>query len=106
MRRDNDIKAPDGYLLGGLRLVRKDGSVLFQRGWWQCPVEWAGEMVWLHEWSDLWGNNIAVEAWPPGVRIWQHKIGETVILERTERPDAKPGYRRADHKAWHERVNA
>jgi hypothetical protein len=52
MRKEHDIKAPDGYLLGGLRRVRKDGSILFQRGYWELPDEvketFVGEDVWVH----------------------------------------------------------
>ena len=105
MSRDYDIKAPDGFLLGGLRRVRKDGTILFQRGYWQAPVEWAGRDVWVHEWhavTDFHNSHGKLQAWPPGVRIWQHGA-ETKILDRTKKSDAKPGYRRADHKAWHNR---
>lgn len=106
--RDHDIKAPDGYLLGGLRRVRKDGTILFQRGYWQAPLEWAGCYVWVHQWhsvSDFACSHGKLEAWPPGVPIWQHGA-ETKILDRTQKPDAKPGYRRAEHKAWHNRSAA
>jgi hypothetical protein len=108
MSRDNDIKAPDGFLLGGLRKVRTDGTVLFQRGWWQCPVSWAGEVIWVHERWMRGGKGAEeqkVEAWPPGVQIWAESAA-TVILERTERRDAKAGYRDPIHKAWSQRGSA
>jgi len=106
MRRDNDIKAPDGYTLGGLRLVRKDGTILFNRGYWQAPVKWAGEKVWVHEeWvarGSYWrAEEIALEAANPGLHIYEARsMGHTVICERTEKPDAKPVYRSASRKAW------
>ena len=50
-RKNTDIMAPDGYLLGGERLVRKGGVILFQRGWWQLPEGFAqdGEYCWVHD---------------------------------------------------------
>jgi len=99
-KNSNDIKAPDGYLLGGLRLVRSDGTILFQRGWWQAPKDWAGEMVWVH---GQWGR--LIEAAPPGVHIYSARTaGTQVTCERTARPDAKPAFRRPDHKAWAARM--
>ncbi len=108
MKRDNDIKAPDGYLLGGLRRVRKDGTILIQRGYWQAPVSWAGEVVWCHEYyepSDMNCSNQTIKAWAPGVRIW-HDEGGFELCERTKKPDAKPGYRHPDHVAWSKRMRA
>lgn len=110
-RRRNDIKAPDGFLLGGLRRVRKDGSILFQRGWWQAPVEWAGEDVWIVENS----FHDAPEVAPPGQGPYECAYQTTKwfaapewernrLVERTRRPDAKPGYRRPGHKAWAKRM--
>jgi len=110
-RSENDIKAPDGFLLGGLRRVAKDGTILFQRGYWQAPIEWAGEKVWVHE---LWqscggfgGEKLFLEAAQPGLHIYEARCMKpqpyTVVCERTERPDAKPGYRNATHIAWHNR---
>lgn len=104
-RRNNDIKAPDGFLLGGLRKVRADGTILFQRSYWQAPKEWAGERVWVHE---EWVNTpkfprgeLVLEAAPPSVHIYSARLQQcTVICERTQKPDAKPGYRKASHKAW------
>lgn len=108
-RRENDIVAPDGFVLGGPRKVRADGTILFQRGWWQAPVEWAGETVWVHErWTHKacgYGEELVLEAWPPGIRIWA-RDAETEFLPRTDRADAKRGFRRADHKAWHEGSHA
>ena len=49
MTRANDIKAPDGYLPGGLRRVRSEGTILFQRGWWKAPAEWIGKEIRVHE---------------------------------------------------------
>lgn len=62
-----DIKAPDGFTLGGLRLVRKDGTILFSRGWWKVPDEWIGEKVWVHV-ADCYG--IEIEVAPPGIHIY------------------------------------
>lgn len=96
-----DIKAPDGYTLGGLRLVRKDGTILFGRGWWQAPVEWAGQKVWVHEeWA---GNELYLEAAEPGIHIYSARMMKpprTVACERTERADAKPVFRTAANRAW------
>lgn len=109
MRRENDIKAPDGYVLGGIRRVRSDGTILFGRGWWQAPIKWAGEKVWVHEsWErlDYGGETLMLEAAQPGFHIYEARCMKppyTVLCERTERPDAKPGYRTPAHKAWHAR---
>lgn len=66
-REATDIKAPDGYLLGGERVVRKGGQVLFHRTRWQLPDGFAeqGEYVWVHT---LEGDGIfdRIEAAPPG----------------------------------------
>lgn len=109
MKNNNDIKAPDGYLLGGRRLVRKDGTILFQRGYWQAKKDWVGEMVWVHEHllSHGYGKETYVlEAAPPGEHIYSARISRTqIICERTERPDAKPAFRRAEHKAWAARMS-
>jgi hypothetical protein len=105
-RRENDIVAPDGFVLGGLRAVRRDGTVLFQRGWWQAPLEWVGKKVWVHErWvhEPGYGGRLCLEAWPPGIRIYADKA-DVEILDRTTRADAKPAYRRPEHKAWAEKM--
>lgn len=99
MREEHDVKAPDGFLLGGERLVRQDGTILFQRGWWQAPKEWAGEYVQVHCTDGGAGD---LEVAPPGYSSfpaaqWKNV---TILCPRTERPDAKPGYRRASHKRW------
>lgn len=108
-RRENDIKAPDGYTLGGLRIVRRDGSILFNRGWWQAPKEWAGNKVWVHEeWERQWGADlrsevVVLEAASPGLHIYAArcmKPPHTVICKRTDRDDAKPQFRNAAAKAW------
>jgi hypothetical protein len=114
MRRANDIKAPDGFLLGGLRLVRRDGTILFQRGYWQAPLEWAGEKVWVHEeWVNEPGHSgrdhLVLEAAAPGRHIYEARTmspPHTVLCERTDRPDAKPGYRIPAHKAWATRTGS
>ena len=103
MHGDNDIKAPDGFLLGGLRLVRADGTILFQRGWWQAPMDWAGEKVWVHEkWlgddGGKYSNNteLVLEAAYPGLHIYEaRQIHHTIFCERTKRSDAKPVTRRS-----------
>lgn len=103
-RAPNDIKAPDGFLLGGLRLVRADGTILFQRGFWQVPAEWVGERVLVHCTDGGAGD---LEVAPPGHRLWEHNaIGKNYFAPRTSRPDAKPGLRNAARKAWSERHNA
>jgi len=97
-----DIKAPDGFLLGGERRVRKGGVVLFQRGWWQLPECFAdqGEYVWVHCTDSGDGK---LEVAPPGYRSFYRAVsdGKTVLCPRTARADAKPGFRKAAHKAWH-----
>lgn len=110
MRRDDhDIKAPDGYLLGGLRLVRRDGTILFQRGYWKAPDEWIGEKVWVHEeWrrGEDGREHVVLEAAEPGLHIYEArgmKPPWTVICQPADRPDAKPAYRDPLHKAWAER---
>lgn len=105
MQRNHDIKAPDGYTLGGLRTVRKDGSILFNRGWWQAPVKWAGNKVWVHEKRirEKGADVVVLEAASPGLDLyeaWSMKPPYTVICERTDRDDAKPQFRNAAEKAW------
>ena len=107
-RSRNDIKAPDGYTLGGLRKVRKDGTILFGRGWWEAPDEWVGEEVWVHEhWTlrsstdGFGGEMLMLEAAPPGEHIYSaRRAGTTVLCDRTKRPDAAPTYRRALHREF------
>jgi hypothetical protein len=106
-RRDHDIKAPDGYLLGGLRRVLKDRTILFQRGYWgPVPAEWVGERVWVHEDHDLsWPHGSYLDVAPPGVHIYAARVdGGNVRADRTERPDAKPGLRNPVRKAWSARM--
>lgn len=110
-KHDHDIKAPDGYLLGGLRSVRADGTILFHRMYWSAPKEWAGERVWVHV-TDGMGLN-TIEAARPGLHIYEARsraifgvvgqvVDETAVvtLSAQDRPDAKPGFRRAALKAW------
>ncbi|TIN83071.1 hypothetical protein [Mesorhizobium sp.] len=105
MRDEHDIKAPDGYLLGGLRKVRSDGTILFQRGYWQAPKEWIGERVWVHE--EWIGNNMVIEAAEPGLHIYTARSQRKVVIcEPAKRPDAKPAYRRPENKAWVARMSA
>ncbi len=109
MRKPHDIKAPDGYTLGGERRVRRDGTVLFNRGWWQLPFGFAerGEYVWVHEeWTA--DNKQVLEVAPPGYRsYYAAKLdGETIIVQRTSRPDAKSCLRKPAHKAWQARKAA
>lgn len=106
-RRDNDIKAPDGYLLGGLRKVLKDGTVLFQRGYWgPCPKEWVGEKVWVHEEAEFgWPRTTYLDAAPPGVHIFAAQSRQQAVrLDRTDRPDAAPVHRNPHNKAWAEKM--
>jgi hypothetical protein len=99
-RSEQDIKAPDGYLLGGLRKVLKDGTILFQRGYWgPCPAEWIGERVWVHEHSIA--RETSIRAASPGCSLWSEDSHRTnLILGPADKPDAKPGYRTAHAKAW------
>lgn len=100
MRRDNDIKAPDGFTLGGLRLVRRDGTILFGRSWWKVPDDWIGEKVWVHVVDHL---GVKIDVAPPGLYIFDALLNhrdQVLRPERTDRPDAAPGYRSPDHKAW------
>lgn len=112
MGRDNDIKAPDGYTLGGLRKVRLDGTILFGRGYWG-PVsfkDWIGEKVWVHEeWKqtndggDYVGEHVVLEVANPGLHIYEArsmKPPHTVFLEASGRTDAAPVYSLAHRKAW------
>lgn len=102
-RRDDDIKAPDGFLLGGYRKVRRDGTVLFHRRWWKVPDEWVGLSVHVHV-LDCYA--IDIEVAPPGTRVWdrdEHNQHVNVRPEIVDRPDAKPSYRTAHAKAWHAR---
>ena len=102
---DSDIKAPDGYTLGGLRRVRKDGTILFNRGWWKAPDEWIGEKVWVHEeWSrknphEKRPSVLVLAAAPPGLHLFEAR-GKRVatMCHRTERPDAVQGYRKPGHQ--------
>ena len=45
-----DVKAPDGFLLGGWRKVCKGGYLRFHRGRWTHPelTEHVGEYVFVH----------------------------------------------------------
>lgn len=97
-RNEHDIKAPDGYLLGGLRRVRRDSTILFQRGWWRAPDAWIGYDVWVHCMDAGAGD---LEAAPPGWHIYDARSAKnTFRLPRTDRDDANPGYRLPAHKAW------
>jgi len=104
--RDNDIKAPDGFLLGGERRVRAGGIILFQRGWWQLPEGWAqqGEYCWVHTIDSGVGG---LEVAPPGYRTFYSAVTDkvTCIAERTSRKDAKSGLRKPERKAWEKRMN-
>ena len=101
MAREHDVKAPDGYLLGGERRVRAGGVILFQRGWWKLPEGFAeqGEYCHVHCTDGGAGD---LEVAPPGYSSFPHaaSAGVTVRAPRTERPDAKPGYRAKHHKSW------
>lgn len=105
MREVRDIKAPDGYLLGGERVVRPDGTVLFQRGWWQAPMEWAGEYVWVHCTDGGAGD---LEVAPPGYSsFYRAQLDRvTIFCSRTGRPDAKLGWRNPTKLAWANRGKA
>lgn len=102
MRKPNDIKAPDGFLLGGERCVRQDGTILFQRGWWQAPKEWAGEYCWVHCTDSGIGD---LEVAPPGYSsIYRAQSDNaTILCPRTRRPDAKSGARAMWRKDWEAR---
>ena len=101
MKKEADIKTPNGYLLGGERRVRKGGVILFQRGWWKLPEGWAeqGEYCWRHCTDGGAGD---LEVAPPGYRSFEHAAYDrkTILAPRTDRADAKPGYRLKAHKGW------
>lgn len=107
-RRDNDIKAPDGYVLGGLRKVRKGGLILFNRGYWQVPAEFIsafeGEKVWVHEdWINVRGKGetLTLEAAHPGLHIYDARsMKMTITCFGADKPDAKSIARTPDRKAW------
>lgn len=83
---DNDIKAPDGYLLGGLRLVRKDATLLFNRVYFDCPKSWIGQRVWVHVDDAITLDSIS--AAPPNKSLfgdWRANIR----LHRSKKPEAK-----------------
>lgn len=86
-RRNHDIKAPDGFLLGGLRRMRSDGTILFQRGWWRAPDEWIGEKVWVHC-TDAGAGDLEIA--PPGYsNIYRAQLEQqTRFCKRTKRHDA------------------
>jgi hypothetical protein len=95
---DSDIKCPDGYLIGGMRKVRADGSILFQRCYWQAPKEWVGLYIWVHAATDSFDF---IDGAPPGYGIYESILNRTSIeLLLIDRPGAKPGYRLAWKKAW------
>lgn len=104
--KNTDIMAPDGYLLGGERLVRKGGVILFQRGWWQLPDGFAqeGEYCWVHG----HGGDGDLEVAPPGYsNFYQAQMDvKTIWAPRTNRRDAKPGIRAKWRKDWHARMAA
>lgn len=103
----NDIKAPDGYVLGGLRKVRKGGIILFNRGYWQVPSTFIptfeGEKVWVHEaWvgSLEGGERIALEVANPGLHIYEARsMRMTVICHGADKSDAKSIARTPDRKS-------
>jgi hypothetical protein len=98
MKREADIKAPDGFILGGIRRIRKDGTILFQRGWWRAPAEWIDQDVWVHC-SDSGAGDLEIA--PPGLHIYTARSQrKTVWGQRTTRKDAQPTFRKADIKAW------
>jgi hypothetical protein len=104
MASENDIKAPDGFLLGGLRRVRADRTVLFQRGWWgPLPVEWIGKKVWVHIQGQHFydGRGEFLQVAPPGAHIYQALLDRTAVkVDRTDRDDAAPVFRDPVTKAW------
>lgn len=80
-RRDRDIKGPDGFLLGGIRKVRPDGTILFHRHYWQAPLEWIGENIWVHV-MDGWA--IRLEAAPPGMHVFDCRIMTSTWMKAPE----------------------
>jgi hypothetical protein len=103
MRKNNDIKASDGYLLGGLRRVRIDGTILFQRVWWELPKEtksrFVGQNVWVHI-HESYGacaihrGETILEVAEPNLHIYRAKLERKVVIaRRNKRPEAKSGTR-------------
>lgn len=111
---DHDIKAPDGYTLGGIRKVRKGGIILFNRGYWQVPEGeiplFENEKVWVHEaWvGSLEGvEKVALEAAKPGLHIYEARMQRmTIICYGADKPDAKPIARDPHRKSWFARAQA
>jgi hypothetical protein len=113
MTKEHDIKAPDGFLLGGVRRVRGDGTILFQRGYWAIPEadreRFIGEDVWCHIYDKNGPGERhrgeALEVAEPGLHIYDAKsLRKTVLAERTAKPDAKPALRRKDLRAYVQRA--
>jgi len=102
-RCEQDIKAPDGYTLGGMRLVRRDGTVLFGRQYWPVPKEWIGERIWVHV-ADCYGSEL--EAAPPGQHIYAARMAQTALLISETVREARHCYRRPENRAWAERSAA
>lgn len=102
-RSEQDIKAPDGFTLGGMRKVRADATLLFGRRYWRCPSDWIGKRVWVHV-TDGWGTGL--EAAPPGIHIFDARAlkgderERSVVLVDANKPEAKPCYRRPENRAW------
>lgn len=102
-RSEQDIKAPDGYTLGGMRLVRSDATVLFGRQYWPVPKEWIGERIWVHV-ADCYGCELEVA--PPGQHIYNARLNlNSQIISETVR-EARHCYRRPENRAWAERNGA
>ena len=99
-RHEQDIKAPDGYTLGGMRRVRSDGTVLFGRQYWPVPNEWIGHRIWVHV-ADGYGCELEVA--PPGQHIYKARIDGSVQFIRDTVRDARHCYRRPENRAWAER---
>ncbi|NTF23546.1 hypothetical protein G6L37_34815 [Agrobacterium rubi] len=113
MVKQHDIKAPDGFLLGGVRRVRKDGTILFQRGYWAIPEadreRFIGEDVWCHIFDKNGPGERhkgeALEVAEPGYHIFDAKsLRMTVLAERTEKADAKPALRNPAIRDYVQRV--
>mgnify|MGYP000937835223 CR=1 FL=1 len=113
MTGEHDIKAPDGFLLGGVRRVRKDGTILFQRGYWAIPEaereRFIGENVWCHIFDKNGPGERhkgeALEVAEPGYHIYDARsLRRTVLAERNEKPDAKPALRRSDLRDYVQRM--
>jgi len=95
--------------------VRKDGTILFQRGYWAIPEaereRFIGEDVWCHIFDKNGPGERhkgeALEVAEPGYHIYDARsLRMTVLAERNEKPDAKPALRQSGLRDYVQRIMA